>query len=65
MSRTKHHRNQKRQHVGEDFWSKRAGMGNYPVNGYGKRLTIAKERIEQKEELVNELKKVENHDDEN
>jgi hypothetical protein len=57
MSRTNHHRNQKHQHCGEDFWSRRAGMGNYSVNTYGKRLTIRKERMEQKEELLEHVLK--------
>ena len=56
MSRTTHHRNQKHQHYGEDFWSKRAGMGYYSYCPYGKRLTIRKERMEAKELILDECK---------
>lgn len=59
MSRTRHHRGQKRQHCGEDFWSRRAGMGSHAYSAEGKRLTIAKERMEQKQELH---KQVSRHD---
>lgn len=56
MSRTAHHRNQKRQHLDEDFWSKRAGMGYYRYCSYGKHLTIRKERMEAKELILDECK---------
>lgn len=59
MSRTRHHRGQKRQHNGEDFWSKRAGMGDYAYSTYGKRLTVSKERMGQKQELHKQV----SHDD--
>jgi hypothetical protein len=55
MSRTNHHRNQKRQHRNEDFWSRRAGMGHYGYCAYGKRLTIRRERMEEKELIIKEL----------
>lgn len=54
MSRTKHHRNQKHQHMGEDLWSRRAGMGNYSYCAYGKRLTIRKERNQVKRIIIDE-----------
>lgn len=44
MSRTNHHRSQKRQHCGEDLWSRRAGMGRCAYTTYNKRLTCKKER---------------------
>lgn len=55
MSRTPHHRNQKNAHIGEDFWSKRARMGHYGYSTFGKRLTISKERMEERELLVKEI----------
>ena len=54
MIRTKHHRNQKHQHIGEDFWSRRAGMDHYQYNTYGKRLTIRKERNQVRRIIINE-----------
>lgn len=51
MSRTNHHRHQRRQHQGEDFWSRRAGMGSCAYNTYNKKTTIRKERMESKEGL--------------
>ena len=56
MSRTKHHRNQKWRHCGEDFWSRRAGMGHSAVCTENKRLTIERERMEQKELIIKELR---------
>lgn len=56
MSRTKHHRNQNNQHIGEDFWSRRTGMGNCPYNTYNKRLTIRKERNQVKMIIIEDLK---------
>lgn len=55
MARTYHHKDQKRQHLGEDFWSKRAKMGNYSYSTYGKILTIRKERMEKKQLIIKEL----------
>jgi len=55
MSRTPHHRNQRSAHIGEDFWSKRAGMGSYGYCTFGKRLTISKERMEERELLIKEI----------
>jgi len=52
MSRNKHHRNQRHQHMGEDFWSRRAGMGHYVYSGYGKFLTIRKERASKTREIL-------------
>lgn len=57
MSRTTHHKGQKHRHMGEDFWSRRAGMGNYPYNTYGKRLTIRKERAAEVKIIRSELEK--------
>ena len=59
MSRTEHHKNQKRQHAGEDLWSRRAGMGHYPRTTYGKRLTIRKERTAEKPIILRELDELE------
>ncbi|MDD5150843.1 MAG: hypothetical protein PHC28_10275 [Flavobacterium sp.] len=56
MSRTKHHRNQRHQHCGEDFWSKRAGMGYYSYCRYGKFLTIRKERAAKNRDILYDLK---------
>lgn len=56
MSRTKHHRGQKRRHCGEDLWSKRAGMGYRAKTTINKRITIRKERMEEKELLIDETK---------
>lgn len=56
MARTRHHRHQRRQHSGEDFWSKRAGMGNHCYSTYGKKLTIRKERMEEKKLLIKEVR---------
>ena len=56
MSRTRHHRNQKSQHQGEDFWSKRAGMGSQSVCSINKEITARKERMEDKEIIIQELK---------
>ena len=58
MSRTKHHKNQKHRHCGEDLWSKRAGMGNYPYSAYSKWLTRRKERAESKRIVFNMTKLV-------
>lgn len=58
MSRTKHHRHQRRQHCGEDFWSRRAGMGYASVCTDNKRITISRERMEEKELIIDELKKL-------
>ena len=58
MSRTKHHRNQRHQHCGEDFWSRRAGQGYKAYSTYGKRLTIQIERMEEKQLLLKELKEL-------
>lgn len=55
MSRTNHHRNQKLQHIGEDFWSKRAGMGYYSYCTYGKKLTIRKERTAERQLIFKEI----------
>jgi hypothetical protein len=55
MSRTKHHRTQKYQHCGEDFWSRRVGMGYCIYTTFNKRLTIRKERMEEKELVIREL----------
>ena len=43
MSRTKHHRGQKNQHLGEDLWSRRPCAGK-SYNTYNKWLTRKKER---------------------
>lgn len=56
MSRTKHHRHQRRQHCGEDFWSRRAGMGSESVCTDNKRITISRERMESKELIIKECK---------
>ena len=56
MSRTKHHRDQKNLHNGEDFWSKRAGMGSQPVCVINRKITVRKERMEEKELIISELK---------
>lgn len=59
MSRTFHHRYQKRAHAGEDLWSRRAGLGGHVIyNSYGKRLTRKLERAQAKEKLINKLKEV-------
>lgn len=56
MARTRHHRHQSRHHANEDFWSKRAGMGNHCYSTYGKKLTIRKERMEEKKLLIKEVR---------
>lgn len=56
MARTNHHRGQKWRHCGEDFWSRRAGMGHCLYNTYGKRLTISRERVENKTSICRTLK---------
>jgi hypothetical protein len=38
--------------MGEDFWSRRAGMGHYVYSGYGKFLTIRKERASKTREIL-------------
>jgi len=43
MSRTRHHRRQRTQHMGEDLWSRRPCAGK-SYNTYNKRLTCRKER---------------------
>jgi hypothetical protein len=55
VARTKHHRSQKSQHIGEDFWSKRAGMGHAAYCTTNKRITVRKERMEKKELLLKEI----------
>jgi len=56
MSRTKHHRTQKNQHSGEDLWSRRANTGgHYMYSAIGKRLSLAKERAMEKQQLIAEL----------
>jgi hypothetical protein len=59
VSRTKHHRHQRRQHCGEDFWSKRAGMGYESVCTDNKRITISRERMEEKELIIKEMRDIE------
>lgn len=56
MSRTKHHRHQRCRHRGEDFLSRRAGMGNASVCTVNKRITISRERMESKELIIKELR---------
>jgi len=53
MSRTHHHRNQKRQHVGEDLWSKRGY--SFPYSSVGKWLSKRAERARLKREDRNEV----------
>lgn len=55
MSRTNHHKNQKTHHQGEDFWSRRAGMGSQSVNSTNRQITARKERMEDKELVLKEL----------
>jgi len=52
MSRTKHHKEQKNQHIGEDLWSRRAGMGHAAYNAFNKWLTRRIERAMGKQELA-------------
>jgi len=53
MSRTRHHRSQKRQHIGEDLWSKRGY--SFPYSSVGKWLSKRAERARLKREDRNEI----------
>lgn len=57
MSRTRHHRNQRHQHIGEDLWSRRAGMGHTSYCTVAKRMTIEKERAEEQALLARAKKR--------
>ena len=54
MSRTKHHRDQKNQHLGQDLWSRRPCAGAC-YNAYNKWLTRKKERAAEHEIIEKEL----------
>lgn len=52
MSRTKHHKEQKRQHLGQDLWSPRAGMEGKAYCAYNKKLTRQRERAQERQLLT-------------
>lgn len=52
MSRTTHHKNQKKAHQGEDLWSRRAGMAGRVYNAFNKWRTRRIERRQAKDALV-------------
>jgi hypothetical protein len=56
MSRTRHHRCQRDSHRGKDLWSRRAGMGHQAYSTYNKKLTAQRERMEENEIVIKELK---------
>lgn len=57
MSRTKHHRHQRRTHCGTDLWSRRGDMGSgSPYNWFSKFLTRRKERAAKKRDINKEMK---------
>lgn len=53
MSRTKHHRNQKRQHIGQDLWSRRGPTLTY--SAISKFLSKRMERARLKRQLRKEM----------
>lgn len=54
MSRTHHHKAQKKQHLGHDLWSRRPCAGSC-YNAYNKWLTRRKERAAERQILAREL----------
>ena len=56
MSKTDHHRGQKNRWIGWDLWSRRGDMGMTMKNTYSKFLTRRRERAQDKEKLIQELK---------
>ena len=56
MSRTAHHKQQKHRHCGRDLWSRRAGMGYYSYCTENKKLTIRREREENRVLVREEIK---------
>ena len=61
MSKTRHHRNQKRQHTGHDLWSRRPCLGMC-YNAENKKLTRQIERANSREEVFNLTKVEENNE---
>ncbi len=56
MSRTKHHRDQKNKHIGQDLWSRRGDMGPCsPYNWFSKFLTRRKERAAKVRDIKKEM----------
>lgn len=55
MSRTRHHKDQKNQHLGQDLWSRRPCAGRC-YNAYNKWLTRKKERAAKKAEIEREAR---------
>ena len=58
MSRTRHHKDQKRQHLGHDLWSRRPCAGR-SYNAYNKRLTRRRERADKQREISQERRESE------
>ena len=54
MSRTRHHKEQRKQHMGDDLWSRRPCAGK-SYSTYNKRLTARKERAAEPEILRQEI----------
>ena len=54
MSRTRHHKEQKKRHNGHDLWSRRLG-GMLAYCSYNKHLTRRKERHEERKIIEEEL----------
>jgi len=58
MSRTRHHRNQRSHHAGEDLWSRRIG-GHLSYCAYSKFLTRRKERRAKRKDIEKEIRESE------
>jgi len=58
MSRTRHHREQRKQHMGDDLWSRRPCAGK-SYNTYNKRLTRRKERAAKMRDIRQESRESE------
>ncbi len=54
MSRTRHHRGQKNQHLGEDLWSRRPNSQS-SYNSYNKKLTARMERSQESGDTAKEV----------
>ena len=50
MSRTRHHKEQRKQHMGHDLWSRRP-CGRESYTTYNKRLTRRKERAARSKDI--------------